>query len=1275
MLSCFVLLLAQQAKAQQPGFVQDEIIKVPNITSDGQVYGLTTVQKQTVISYYDGLGRPIQTVALQASPAGNDLIQPAAYDNLGRQTTGYLPYAGKSTDATGSYRPNAISTDQTAFYSSAGQPLNLVATDGIPYNQQVFENSPLQRLLSTGMVGTGFQPGVGGNHWKTVSYRPNTSADGNILIWGLNGTYTGSSYTANSLSVTDGKDEDGVETFVFTDLEGHTILKRQIHSGGNLDTYYIYNAAGMVSYVIPPKAVALLVTNNYNLATAPLMNIVFHYTYDARARVISRTVPAQGVMYIVYDNWNRPVLMQNAKLKENNRWNYIKYDAKGRVISQGIYADGTHLGQSAMQTYVNGFTTIWYESRNGSPINGGYYTNNAFPTTGTALSFAYYDDYDLTLDGVPDFNYATQSDPNLPNEESATAAALRGVPTMVSKASVGNGLTGVWITRAFFYDKRGSLIQELSNNQVFYSAAYTLTDAKTIVNDFTGVPQATKVLKKSSASVTTTVYTAFTYDAMNRVTQVSQKYNAGTMQPVAAYTYNEIGQVIKKGLGYVSAAAIPATQSLNTTYSGTNTILATSSISMNPGFSVPLGSTFTAQIVTNYLQSVNYRYNIRGQLLTINNSTLTNDMSTNRTNDDTNDVFGMELLYDQQDAGLLNAPRFNGKLTGVKWMSKDGSGIATKERSYKFTYNDLDQYTAENYGERAAAGIGSFSNNAGGFDEYGIVYDAGGDISHLNRNTSTVNGGAVSTIDNLSYTYSTTIPNQLLSVADAGTTAGFSGGTGNYLYDGNGNLTTDPYKHLSIGYDDLNRTDKITITNATNRYIDYTYNANGTLLRKRQYDNGALQHTTDYVDGFVFIDNILSYFAIPEGRVLNNSSTLVQEFVITDQQGNARVSFQNNGSNAAVVKQENSYYGFGMSMASAMALPTTPNKQLYNGGSEWQNDFSNLPDYQQTFYRNYDAALARFVGVDPMAEGAENLSVYHYAGNNPIMNNDPMGNQSPLQSNAAFVDMVTRELHGVTNPFETIDEMGNGSSNSGGGGGGFIGAILGATLDYLNQNTTVNVTLNRFSIAGLDNQYQQNGDNGRIASAIAGNDLLNWGTANLDANTVTGGYYHLSDGSPTTVNGVSGSFMATNFSGGANEKGESWHGVSGSWDTETTTDLSSKSWIASVASTQSGLIGEILAPGAKVGYWAQRAQAIKNYRILTKTGRVLGAASVLATIVEDSNRPQGFTKGTFVKSTIGTLGVIFPEFGLVYGVVDLGFTIFSNRSLTDRIGDAVDNIR
>ncbi len=54
------------------------------------------------IAYYDGLGRREQQIAIAASPNGADIIQPFAYDELGRQRFNYLPYintAGGQYDA------------------------------------------------------------------------------------------------------------------------------------------------------------------------------------------------------------------------------------------------------------------------------------------------------------------------------------------------------------------------------------------------------------------------------------------------------------------------------------------------------------------------------------------------------------------------------------------------------------------------------------------------------------------------------------------------------------------------------------------------------------------------------------------------------------------------------------------------------------------------------------------------------------------------------------------------------------------------------------------------------------------------------------------------------------------------------------------------------------------------------------------------------------------------------------------------------------------------
>jgi RHS repeat-associated protein len=959
----FAVGLLTSYDAGNRGFIQSETIKISGITQDSMIYALNDVQKQTTRVYFDGLGRTVQSIGLQASPLERDMIQPVAYDNLGRQTVGYLGYAGQGTDAIGSYRANALTTAQPAFYNQTSQ--YLIAKDTAAHTNSVIEASPLQRLLKSGMVGSGYQPEDSGTqHYKTVSYRYNTSGDGNILIWNFDGTFTSGNYYATSaLSVVDGTDEDGTETRTFTDKTGHLILKRQILGGTNLDTYYIYNMAGMVSNIVPPAATSALAANSYSLTTAPLMNMVFYYTYNTFGQVVSRKAPAKGVMYIVYDPLNRPVLSQDANMAASHTWTYIKYDVKGRVINTGIYTDATHTSYSSMQTYVSGlassYATAWFESRTtvGAFL---FYTNTIFPTTVTAKTFNYYDDYDVDNTGGANYNYTSQG---LPNEETQTTAPLKGMPTVAVQNVVGSGLSSMWLTKVVFYDKRGNIIQTKSTNHLNYTTPFAISDTATVVPDFVGVPQITLVKQRVSATILIKVQTNLTYDQMYRIKTVDQYYNgSATVSHVAAYTYNELGQVIKKSLGFVSG--------------------------------------------TTWLQNVNMRFNIRAQLLSINNSKLAND--TGKTSNDTNDIFGAIYLYDKVDANLGNTAYFNGKLSAVKWMSKDGSGASSYERAYKYNYDAVNRYTASNYAERATAGTGSFNNNVGGFDESGITYDMDGNIKTLKRNSSTQGTNTHIQIDSLTYGYSPTIPDQLNTVTDGTganyTGAGFrnlTGSTGNYTYDANGNLTADPYKGLTLTYDYLNKTDKITVTTSTNRYIYYTYNASGELLRKQQYDNAVLQTTTDYVNGFVYITQsgttALSYFPMPEGRVVNNGGTLTQEFIIGDQQGNARISFNNTGTGGtAKVIQENSYYAFGLVLLnSPVATPTIANKKLYNGGSEWQNDYGNLPDYYETFNRNYDAALGRWVGVDPVGEYSESKTSYNYAGNNPVMYNDPLGDKLP----------------------------------------------------------------------------------------------------------------------------------------------------------------------------------------------------------------------------------------------------------------------------------------
>jgi RHS repeat-associated protein len=969
--------------AQTPGFVQQDVIKIANVTTDAQINSLSAGNIQTTRTYIDGLGRSLQTVMIQASPVSNkDIVQPQVYNALGQQTIGYLPYVDNTTNALGSYRSTAV-TDQYNYYHGNTGGTNKVAGDDKAYNQQVFENSPLQRVLQSGGVGTGFQPGVSGNHWKTANYRSNTTADA-VWNWDATGTKQSTNYAAQLLTVTEGTDENGKKTTVFADLAGRTLLKRQQADetvNGTavtyFDTYYVYNQAGQIMYIIPPKAVTKMIAlGNYSLAATPVNELVFQYTYDTLGRLIIKKVPGATAMSIVYDPLNRPVLLQDANLKANNKWNYIKYDVKGRVVSQGIYVDGTYTSQSTMQGYVSGLTgysSTYFESRLNT--GAGYYSNSVFPTAGiTPLAYSYYDDYDFNYDSshAADYSFSQQGYSTL----SATTLT-RGMVTGVTQKTVGTGMTAVWLTKVVFYDKNGRPIQVRSNNVL----NATVADYNTVSADFTGKPVQVKSVKTVPAG-TTTVVSSFSYDNWSRPTAVDQQYTYGTTTSatfhIAKYVYNEMGQLIDKQLGATTAS---------------------------PGG----------------LQSVDYRYNIRGQLTSINNSRLG---TTDSKNDDTNDIFGMELLYDVADANITgSAADYTGRISAVKWMSKNTSGTASNERSYYYAYDEINRLKGAIYGERTAAGV-PFSTNAGGFDEKTITYDENGNILGLQRNQ--LSGSTVSSIDALTYGYDSTYPNRLLTVTDAAPTAtkaqGFNqnGSGGSYAYYASGNLQTDPYKGISLTYNDLNRTDVVTVTAA--RSVSYVYDASGAMIHKKQTDTGTgVTTTTDYIDGFVYINGTLSYLAMPEGRVLYNGGSLKPEYIINDNQGNARVSFTDNGTGAGVtITQETSFYSFGLAMSSNTTT-SGANKNLYNGGSEWQNDFANMPDFYQTFYRNYDAAIGRWMAVDPEPESGESMSPYHYSGNNPVMFNDPMGNLKIAPQDDPYVRPVFGPSHDIEDSWAAAD--------------------------------------------------------------------------------------------------------------------------------------------------------------------------------------------------------------------------------------------------------------
>ena len=144
-----------------------------------------------VAQYFDGLGRPEQTVVKQgslntATGVFKDVVTPVEYDEFGREAKKYLPFV--SADVIGQYKPGALAA-QSNYYNESTNPSSPLKGQGESYfySQTVFEASPLNRVLESyapgvNWAGTAAQATEASRHGIKAKYWINTNND-SVRIW------------------------------------------------------------------------------------------------------------------------------------------------------------------------------------------------------------------------------------------------------------------------------------------------------------------------------------------------------------------------------------------------------------------------------------------------------------------------------------------------------------------------------------------------------------------------------------------------------------------------------------------------------------------------------------------------------------------------------------------------------------------------------------------------------------------------------------------------------------------------------------------------------------------------------------------------------------------------------------------------------------------------------------------------------------------------------------------------------------------------------------
>ncbi len=918
-------------KAQEPFTAVTELETAPQ---EQKIYNIT---------YYDGLGRPMQQTAINGSPNSKDIITHIGYDGYGRQTRQHLPYVD-TTGVTGNYREVNINNNINGYYQNK-YPDDFPGITDLnqinAYSESVFESSPLNRVQKQGAPGAAWKANPNSDIDHTIKFDWGTNTANEVIYFKVKFADATNTelpslekvdfYSPAELRVTITKDEnwqpgqthpDDHTTKEYANKLGRVILKRTYNEGLVHDTYYVYDGFGNLSFVLPPK-----VDTTDGVSDIELAELCYQYRYDYRNRLIEKKIPGKGWEYIMYNNLDQPVMTQDANMRKENsgktkdEWLFTKYDAFGRVAYTGKIEDDRD--KDVLQTELNNFTaSLWVESSNANTIGGAnmYYTNGGYPNTQNAevLTINYYDDY--TFLG------------NTPAPQLGNPGTVYNEPVSNNTKSLATGSkvkvlgTNQWITTVTYYDKKARPICITTTNE--YLNTSDIVESKL---DFIGkIEENTTRHNKEGHSEIVTI-DKFIYDHIGRVMKQTQKINTQAEEVIAENEYDELGQLTNKKVGGTLSGA-------------------------------------------EGLQTVNYNYNIRGWLKSINEGITANG-----------DLFGFAIEY---NTGAN--PLYNGNIAKTAWQTQSinpNSPNNPVSSSYTYTYDALNR-------------ILSATDNTNNYNLSNISYDKNGNILSLTRKgLSDPTNNIFGDMDVLSYNYgNNNSSNTLIKVEDSsGSLEGFVNGVDiaeEYAYDANGNMTIDQNKGITgITYNHLNLPETVAISNSEGTgNISYIYDATGAKLKKIAPSGGSFTET-EYAGNYVYKNGNLEFFNHPEGIVEKEADGYKYVYQFKDHLDNIRLSYKDANKDGTITQdeivQEKNYYPFGLEHKGYNnTIVGVPHDYSFNNKEFDQSLNLNTFDLGA---RQYDPAIGRFMVIDPMADFINNQSPYMFANNNPIQFVDDFG--------------------------------------------------------------------------------------------------------------------------------------------------------------------------------------------------------------------------------------------------------------------------------------------
>ncbi|WP_307452955.1 MULTISPECIES: DUF6443 domain-containing protein [Chryseobacterium] len=887
------------------------------------------------VQYFDSFGRPFQSVAIKASPAGKDMVQHIPYDAYGRSVDNWysvpMPSLNGAVQDTAAVKSNAVT----------------VYGDNRPFSHSILESSPLSRVLGSIAPGQEWQA-----HPATAGYNTNTAGEVKkytvSTAWAEgrtetaiseNGTYPAGVLIKNTLT-----DEDQNTSIQYKNKEGQVVLVRK-GAGTDLmaDTYYVYNEYNQLVCVIPPMA------KDQPVSAAMLDTFCYQYRYDGWNRLVEKKLPGKGWEYMVYDKADRLIFTQDAVMRPTAKWLFTKYDTFGRIIITGIVSGGS---RQEMQDMIGGNVITENRDNTGFAKSDGmkiYYTNAHFPYFDKAFSVNYYDTYPP---GYPITTSQVMGQPLLPQAGPGVAVNTKTLPLASYLKNIENDN---WTKNFTGYDMKGRPVIVYSINHL---GGYTHVES---LLDFSGVPQQTITRHKRLSTDGERVITeTFLYDSQNRLLVHRHKVDNNTEEILAQHTYNELSQLTNKKVGGISAAN--PLQSIDYTYNirGWMTkindpdnlgndlfgyaLRYTNPINQNitPGrFSGNIAEVDWNNASENLLKRYNYEYDRLNRL----KNAFYKEPSTGASN-----TFDEYLNYD-----------LNGNITNLKRTAVPVSGqtaTVVDNLDYQYSGNRLMKITENALNDTGYEGGNNY-----------IDYDLNGNmVNMLDKGIQSIAYNYLSLPDSFS----------ISQVNPLGMMTNFSL---DYLYRADGVKIRKTY--VAPG-----SRGQIGTTRMTD-YLDgfqYSYNdasspcfwcSTEVAYERQAFSNSETLRPAPSPWVLDFVATSEGFYSFTENRYI---------YQYKDHLGNARITYARNSEGNTEITDTNNYYAFGMNHIGGLTSLLGGYQNYKYNGKEIQE--TGMYDYGARFYM---PDIGRWGVMDPLAEDMRRHSPYNYAFNNPVNFIDPDG--------------------------------------------------------------------------------------------------------------------------------------------------------------------------------------------------------------------------------------------------------------------------------------------